>query len=1272
MSNEKEKQSTGLDLLDIPVDVAVNRKARIGSLCDKARANGFLWREPKVTELGEEVRTDSAGVVIERKVKSAVTVTDVDGKVYRTLKTETVSADGVVKRSDLGIYDGALAGRFYGRRSANFKQDKLTPREIVNDGLRLGFSAAPGFYDPERDRERRSHRSRASLVRTSLVLFDGDRWSDTCPPPESLEELLSRFPAIPKIFSWVGESISSRSALKPELRFRLMLILPEPFIKKAGEDKPVGWAVMAREICELFPFIDPSVASDATRFSFGNARMDALSVFFEDGDGVSIADVLRWIAIGTEEKSAERARWEIKPGKKRAVRAGVSGKSPRDAFLEDDIEVLLRGQGCTHISGKEWHFHKSGPGKSFELSSMTIPGKTPPVRFYISPFSTSMRETLPPGVDKAINAHRWIFYQWTGLDFPAEGDKRGWMEVQRRLADFGYGEFREPGQGGNQTDRAEKRARQPVLKQVVKVDKASALEKEIFLSTVRAQLQEDLRAWVADSESPVRFLLVKSDTGIGKTTAVVTTVERLLHVSPTAVLADEAHASALSAERALLQTEMSVSCQSCNTGDRDFVNALDGFDFEQGAMRWRARADGFDNARAKSGVYGDVIPAAVTRDDGRKETATERSERLARGAKRRARLAAACFEPGPDGHTRAMCAMADESEKLERAGWNTGKVLCFKSCDFLDRCSAVGWVSQFQRARKAAQLMVSLGDLQLISDPAFAGFAEAISTRKDARVAVVDDCPISNLAPRRTVSLSQVRKMISERTEGWVPSVDIPVEFTAALSNHFLREIKTMLLSSASHISEIRARLRETFQADIVKRELSSIPFYFYLERVVGAERKTDNGLFAVCAHTGKRYQRGLGEGKGLPPELFSGKELGSLYRDSFSAADAIYYRFVRADNLPGISDFEHGWVSAFFDKDVAMRAVRLPCRDGEEPALEFVLQPRLNFKKTIALNATARKSEVEAVLGEEVHVIKSAKPQWAARSRVYQINTARYTDENFVIRKDGRIAKAGARLRCAVDLISKHARAGKRVLVVGRRWLLDKAIASEMKPVTENADIEILNYGAVRGLNAYSDFDYVFLFLPSPGRSELERVASALYRSEFDNLDFINRRDGVVKRGGFELKMPVYCDERVQKIFEQLIEDNLYQAAARLRPILGEGKTIVLLTAFPVPGLTDRDDTVFFSFEDASAVTDIRDVRPRESIDTRLARGGQVKEIAAERGISTQAIYKRKGPQDKSERDARIGDLISADPNISSREIARRTGIPRATVNRVRKTIET
>ena len=39
--------------------------------------------------------------------------------------------------------------------------------------------------------------------------------------------------------------------------------------------------------------------------------------------------------------------------------------------------------------------------------------------------------------------------------------------------------------------------------------------------------------------------------------------------------------------------------------------------------------------------------------------------------------------------------------------------------------------------------------------------------------------------------------------------------------------------------------------------------------------------------------------------------------------------------------------------------------------------------------------------------------------------------------------------------------------------------------------------------------------------------------------------------------------------------------------------------------------------------------------------------------------------------RDAQIRELLSAQPKISSREIARRTAIPLATIRRVRKRLE-
>ena len=88
---------------------------------------------------------------------------------------------------------------------------------------------APGRFDPPAGKSRRTSEYQ---VYQRLILFDGDEWSETCPAPMSLDELITRFPTLPDDFYWIGESISSRSSLKPEMRFRLLMVLPVAIFKE--------------------------------------------------------------------------------------------------------------------------------------------------------------------------------------------------------------------------------------------------------------------------------------------------------------------------------------------------------------------------------------------------------------------------------------------------------------------------------------------------------------------------------------------------------------------------------------------------------------------------------------------------------------------------------------------------------------------------------------------------------------------------------------------------------------------------------------------------------------------------------------------------------------------------------------------------------------------------------------------------------------------------------------------------------------------------------
>ena len=88
------------------------------------------------------------------------------------------------------------------------------------------------------------------------------------PSPTDFHQLLELYPDLPKDFYWVGESISSRSSLKPELRTRLLLVLPKPIYK--GETEL--WETVIDALVTKYPFIARGVGVDKVRLSFGNAR----------------------------------------------------------------------------------------------------------------------------------------------------------------------------------------------------------------------------------------------------------------------------------------------------------------------------------------------------------------------------------------------------------------------------------------------------------------------------------------------------------------------------------------------------------------------------------------------------------------------------------------------------------------------------------------------------------------------------------------------------------------------------------------------------------------------------------------------------------------------------------------------------------------------------------------------------------------------------------------------------------------------------------------
>ena len=426
---------------DFRLPVLVNRKRVIATAEDKANITGYHWTRPKVIPQGFVERRNTKGGFLDYTLTEPVTIQDVDGRAKHTIKTSFFQADKRTLKEKpkpaFGEWVDGLAGKYNGRKSRNWYQEQLTLTEIINE-LNSGFAIAPGLFNP---RENESKRSAEHILHRLIILLDGDDWTPEHPAPASLDELIKRYPDISNDFYWVGESINSRTHLKPELRTRLMLVLPEP-IHKGETDL---WQTVIDAVVSKYPFIARGVGIDKVRLSFGNARPESENRIL--GGVVSHETFTLWKQIASESQAkAEQLRVETEKqtaenAARRAEKSAITtelkrrghtiaeNKDPIREFCEVNAETVLLDNGlATRLSGNVWNWYESSQGRSFELLDGVM-----------HVFSGTMQLSHPEtDSTKPVNAHRFILYHLHKLDIK-DGTKADKHALRCILADAGYG-----------------------------------------------------------------------------------------------------------------------------------------------------------------------------------------------------------------------------------------------------------------------------------------------------------------------------------------------------------------------------------------------------------------------------------------------------------------------------------------------------------------------------------------------------------------------------------------------------------------------------------------------------------------------------------------------------------------------------------------------------------------------------------------------------------------------------------------------------------------
>ena len=423
----------------------VNRKRVIATTEDKANITGFTWTRPASIPEGFIERRSTNGDFLYYACTLPITIKDVDGTEKKTLRTTFYEQDKRTQKVNpapqIGNHVKGKAARYHGTKSANWKQAHLTLVQII-ETLNAGYAFAPGLFDAPAGE---SQRAAEYCEHRQIVLFDGDEWTDAHPAPRDIDDLSQRYPDITKDFYWIGESISSRSSLKPELRTRLMLVLPKPINKGQTE----LWETVIDAVAQKYPFIARGVGIDKVRLSFGNARPESENRVL--GGFVSDETFAVWEQIASERREkAEALRLETEKQKtenreRRAAHTALNTelkkrghaiasetyKDPIWEFCDVNPARLVIELGlATDLGNNSWNWSDASPGRSFEF-------KDTPKGININPFSESMKRASPKKKgDPSVNAHRYILYYLHKLDIKENSDK---PELRRILADLGYG-----------------------------------------------------------------------------------------------------------------------------------------------------------------------------------------------------------------------------------------------------------------------------------------------------------------------------------------------------------------------------------------------------------------------------------------------------------------------------------------------------------------------------------------------------------------------------------------------------------------------------------------------------------------------------------------------------------------------------------------------------------------------------------------------------------------------------------------------------------------
>ena len=1224
-------------------DGLVNRKRVIATLEDKANITGYQWKLPRNIPKGFVEKRSKNGGFLHYSHTDPVTIQDVDGREKRTTRTAFFDANKQPKNEPApfhGEWIEGLAGKYHGTLSRNWKQENLTLTEIINL-LNAGYAYAPGYFDPP---EGKSQRSADYCEHRYVLLLDGDEWTSEHPPPRDLDDFLNRYPNLSEDFYWIGESISSRSCLKPELRTRMMLVLPKPIYK--GEE--ALWETVIDTLVERYPFIARGVGIDKVRLSFGNARPESENRVL--GGMISEAAFRQWEATAAEKErhqqhqEQEKAQRREKRGRARAAQDAVQSElarrgyqsqtliDPLVAFCETDAVKLLQEIGATHLHGETWNWHESGPGRSFELKDGTI-----------KPFSNSM-QVASPEVDgtKPINAHRFFLYYQYQLDITKDRDKH---ELRCQLADVGYGTHPDVYREAKAAER-EAAIREGLISPEEHQDRRSSL-------SITGEFHETLVA-LKDNEQTLAHAFTQA---LQKPNADIPHYH-ILHFE----MGSGKNHAFLTSLKALHKRGIGIF-ENHEQVDEQVSKAFD--EFGLSAMGFRGRGYKFK----ESGLSG--IPVKMRQMD----------EGL--------------FEKFPE----VVCGFYDSIEKWESKG--LGAYEYCLDCPFLKRCP---YLSQFESVSEVDFLGICMHDL--FFDPGLWAFLKRIWHRGEETeeeqvignalgigsgvgsmefdIGVLDEVVARNLYLSYEYALEDFQALAcswnGEALGDFMTEILRCFQDKGSTDRH--AEIKVYLQTLDKGMREQiheqmtqipkLVRVHQHTQRD---KETSAVLSEYFVRDDAANEWRIPVSVDAESILRQKRiatlpYQSRLPKGKiGVSPysELRSGRlTLSDIKGRLWSKEWTLLHQLETAVK----TDVQ--WIGTKYNIE------------GDQVCCDTVtltIPPQANaiIKRLVLMGGTMDVENIQrAFAGQSVgfSVSDGKTAAYAPGVQTFQLTDRRLTFQSvFELEKDakgktvydnetnapaviGLTPSATKDLEQICRLAERHIAAGNLLPVfISYKNFTEPSILDLLIVQRMHRCLQVKHFDLTRGLNFQGVKVFIIYGYPKSARPDVvQKTAETLYHAETEPLDFTYERCDEEGEGYKAMNIGKFRDARLESVRQQLTRDKSKQALYRSRPTRWSGTTTLHFSAEPIPGWTERATgftrTDFHRAENFEALGEV--VATREHAEAE----GDVQTLVAGAGVSKSTAYRNtEGKRKQNKKEAKQKALALYADGLSFAEISAHLG---------------